>query len=602
MEAVRADCSAFSLRHCSGHISALYVGTDGRLRADFFDVQNATQMATTEAYNDNNWHLVVLSYENGTETFYVDGQLVGYQVETIQSAYGAAYGYYVGTGAAGGPDSGEAGWFYFNGSIDEVRVSESARSGDWVQAEYNNQKPASSFYALYPENAQAVAPTSVKLYASQFQQFLAPGNCNASTVVWSMPPGVPGTLSASGLYTAPATIDSQQTVTITANTLGASSASVSATVTLMPPVTISVTPAASVIAGGQQRQFVANVANASNTAVTWTIPTPGMGTIDASGLYSAPASVTTQQTVYVTATSMVDTNQSASATITVTANAPALPVSVSMNPASATLYGGQTQQLTASVYNTSNIAVTWTISPAGVGTVSANGLYTAPETIAAQQTVTVTATSQADPVLTAFAMITLAPTPCASAGYAYHRTVVIDHTKVPNTDQTNFPFLFNTTDPTFASVANGGHVSSPNGYDIVFSTDPNGLTKLDHELEEYNPVTGQVIAWVRMPTLSHTSDTMLYVFYGNSTIETSQQDPNGVWDSNYLGVWHLPNGTTLSANDSTSNGHDGTLGSSTTPTAGQIDGGQMSTHQLPEQSAFPPTTPSRFQRRRFLLG
>ena len=85
------------------------------------------------------------------------------------------------------------------------------------------------------------------------------------------------------------------------------------------------------------------------------------------------------------------------------------PVAVSVTPATATLYGGQSAQLTATVTNTSNTAVTWTISPAGVGTVSASGLYTAPATISAQQTVTVTATSQADTSKSALATVTLMP-------------------------------------------------------------------------------------------------------------------------------------------------------------------------------------------------
>jgi hypothetical protein len=125
----------------------------------------------------------------------------------------------------------------------------------------------------------------------------------------------------------------------------------------------------------------------------------------------------------------------------------------------------------------------------------------------------VTAASQADPTKSAYATVTLTPPQCGSIGYNYQRTITIDHTRIPNTDQTNFPFLFNTTDPAFATTTNGGHVTSSTGNDIIFSTDPNGLTQLDYELEEYNPVTGQVIAWVRIPTLSHTTDTALYVFY-----------------------------------------------------------------------------------------
>jgi RHS repeat-associated protein len=85
------------------------------------------------------------------------------------------------------------------------------------------------------------------------------------------------------------------------------------------------------------------------------------------------------------------------------------PVTVSVTPASATLYGGQTQQFTATVNNTSNTAVIWTISPAGTGTISTSGLYTAPATISTQQTVTVTATSQASTTASASSTVTLMP-------------------------------------------------------------------------------------------------------------------------------------------------------------------------------------------------
>ncbi len=85
------------------------------------------------------------------------------------------------------------------------------------------------------------------------------------------------------------------------------------------------------------------------------------------------------------------------------------PVAVSVTPATATLYGGQTQQFTATVTNTTNTAVTWTISPTGTGTISSSGLYTAPATISTQQTVTVKATSQANTAVSASSTVTLMP-------------------------------------------------------------------------------------------------------------------------------------------------------------------------------------------------
>jgi hypothetical protein len=68
----------------------------------------------------------------------------------------------------------------------------------------------------------------------------------------------------------------------------------------------------------------------------------------------------------------------------------------------------QTQTFTASVSNTSNTAVTWSVSPSAGGSINASGMYTAP-TVAAglPATVTVTATSQADPSKSATGTVNL---------------------------------------------------------------------------------------------------------------------------------------------------------------------------------------------------
>jgi RHS repeat-associated protein len=318
-------------------------------------------------------------------------------------------------------------------------------------------------------------------------------------------------------------------------------------------ISVSVSPSAYTLYAGQQKQFTDTVTNTGNTAVTWSVGPSGSGTVSSSGLYTAPATINSTQTVTLTATSQADSTRSASATVTLMPT-----IGVSVTPPTATLYGGQTQQFTSTVTNTTNTAVTWSVSPSGTGSVNSSGLYTAPSSATTQLVVTVTATSQADTTKSASAIVYLLP-PCVSNGYGYARSIAINHTKVPNTDQTNFPFLFSSTDPSLKSTANGGHVTSSNGYDIIFSTDPKGLTKLDDEVEEYNPAAGQLIAWVRIPTVSHTTDTVVYLFYGNSSITSSQQNPTGVWDTNFAGVWHLPNGTTLSANDSTAHGDNGVI-------------------------------------------
>ncbi len=158
--------------------------------------------------------------------------------------------------------------------------------------------------------------------------------------------------------------------------------------------------------------------------------------------------------------------------------------------------------------------------------------------------------------------------------WSNRKAITIDHTKVSGASSlANFPVLFSVTDPNLKTVANGGSVGKSDGTDILF-TDSTSTVKLNHELESYNPATGQVQAWVQVPFISPTVDTVIYIYYGNA-LAADQQNKAGVWDSNYAGVWHLPNGTVLSASDSTSNANNATIAGATA-TTGQIGGG-MST-------------------------
>jgi hypothetical protein len=164
-----------------------------------------------------------------------------------------------------------------------------------------------------------------------------------------------------------------------------------------------------------------------------------------------------------------------------------------------------------------------------------------------------------------------------SASWTNRRLITIDHTKVSTASGTvlsNFPMLFSTTDPEFKLVANGGKVASSTGGDILF-TDSDGLTKLNYEREYYSSTTGQLIAWVQIPTLSPAFDHVLYMYYGNAAGGLAdQQNKTAVWDSNYKGVYHYAvNGATYTKTDSTSNARNLTSGGAPSALAGQIGGG-----------------------------
>jgi hypothetical protein len=157
--------------------------------------------------------------------------------------------------------------------------------------------------------------------------------------------------------------------------------------------------------------------------------------------------------------------------------------------------------------------------------------------------------------------------------YSYYRSITIDYTKCGTQNSTDFPVLVSFTDATFKTVANGGNIQNANGYDINFYSDSALTTTLFYEVEKYVATTGECIFWVKVPTLSGASNTVIYIAYGDSSISTYQSTATSVWNSAFKGVWHFPNGTTLGALDSTINGVNGTLVNTPTATTGKADGG-----------------------------
>ncbi|QQS22956.1 DUF2341 domain-containing protein [bacterium] len=127
---------------------------------------------------------------------------------------------------------------------------------------------------------------------------------------------------------------------------------------------------------------------------------------------------------------------------------------------------------------------------------------------------------------------------------------------------TNFPVLVSLTGLTidYAKTKNSGE-------DIRF-VDPDG-TVLNHEIEKWDE-SGTSLVWVKIPTLSNNATDYVYMYYNNPQA-VDIQAPTNVWDSNYKAIYHLPNGTTLRALDST--GVNNANITSATATTGKVGGG-----------------------------
>lgn len=139
------------------------------------------------------------------------------------------------------------------------------------------------------------------------------------------------------------------------------------------------------------------------------------------------------------------------------------------------------------------------------------------------------------------------------AGYGFGKQFLVDATQVSGAvPLLNFPMLISVTDPDLRSTANGGRVESSNGFDIIFTLG-DCATTLSHDLESYNPATGELVIWVQVPVLENAINTSIFMFYGNSAVATSTSTTNIWTDSGYDGVWHLHNNF-LDASGSGNNG------------------------------------------------
>jgi hypothetical protein len=159
---------------------------------------------------------------------------------------------------------------------------------------------------------------------------------------------------------------------------------------------------------------------------------------------------------------------------------------------------------------------------------------------------------------------TTKPAPAAwwDADWAYRKEIIIDPTQVAG-DLTDFPVLIKITDGSLLSLV------QDDGDDIAFTD--YGNTQLAHEIESYDPATGDLVVWVNVPSISSSADTFLYMYFGNREAG-NQQSPTAVWDANYVLVQHLDE-TTGDHLDSTSYGNHGTpSGLASQDAAGQIDG------------------------------
>jgi arylsulfate sulfotransferase len=182
--------------------------------------------------------------------------------------------------------------------------------------------------------AQAITITVTPVTASvqvggtlQFNSTVS--NTSNSAVTWWVNgvldgDAIHGTVSSSGMYTAPATPPVPATVSIKVVSSAASTVTATAAVTIQPQViTVVISPTSASVLAGQTKLFTATVTG-DTTGVNWSVDgtdggSSAIGTIDSAGNFTAPLSMT-NTTANVKAASKADPTKSAAASVTVIAS------------------------------------------------------------------------------------------------------------------------------------------------------------------------------------------------------------------------------------------------------------------------------------------
>ena len=182
---------------------------------------------------------------------------------------------------------------------------------------------------------------------------------------------------------------------------------------VQPGVSVTVTPGAATLVTGASQQFTATVRNSTSQSLAWAVNgilggSTAVGSVSATGLYTAPSLVPSPATVSVQA---ILTGTTATGTATVTIKAP-VPVSVTVSPATGAVRVGRSVQFAATVQGTTDTRVTWQVNGttggnATVGRITTAGVYTAPATVPSPAIVTVRAVSVADTTKSASASVTI---------------------------------------------------------------------------------------------------------------------------------------------------------------------------------------------------
>jgi hypothetical protein len=227
------------------------------------------------------------------------------------------------------------------------------------------------------------SPASVELGATQtFQGTLTSSGHPDTTIRWNLSgPACAsgcGTVDASGNYTAPRTLPSPASATLTAQSVADPSKQISLVISITSSFSLQLSAPSSVPVGATAT-IVATLTpvpgSNPSSALSWALSGPGCsgsscgilsavttqstggGSVANSAKYTAPAAAPSPNTVTVTVTSQADPSKEAQATLAIPPG-----VSVNVSPSTATLAANHRVTLSVQVNGTTNTAVIWSVN------------------------------------------------------------------------------------------------------------------------------------------------------------------------------------------------------------------------------------------------
>lgn len=139
-------------------------------------------------------------------------------------------------------------------------------------------------------------------------------------------------------------------------------------------------------------------------------------------------------------------------------------------------------------------------------------------------------------------------TDAVSSSPGREKAITIDPSKVAGA-LADFPVWIDLVDAQVAARA------QPNGQDLFFTASDG--SPLAYEIQRWDAPSQHLTAWVRVPKLSSTSPTVLYLRYGDASA-AKPPSPATVFSSSFAAVWHLEDALSSTAIADATGTHAGT--------------------------------------------